>query len=238
MPLQVCPLTQANQPPASFPRANTHLSPSGRVTLDSVRLVDDIIDDTASPRTPTAARPPRLRASGTTAAPALAPEEALFRPESAPDRYAEQDVYMAHERDAPVLPDSDMLKAVHLYASSYYDALRRGPGARTARTRARVDENSMDETALLAFGILLEEAGRDVLGRRGHLVFTEAQEDENDNTLPEGDDGDDDAATAGTDDAQARGRRTSETPRARRPSGSSPSSRRRKKQKLVDADMD
>lgn len=34
----------------------------------------------------------------------------------------------------------------------------------------------MDETALLAFGILLEEAGREVLGRRGDLVFTEAAE--------------------------------------------------------------
>lgn len=31
----------------------------------------------------------------------------------------------------------------------------------------------MDETALLAFGILLEEAGREALGRRGDLVFTE-----------------------------------------------------------------
>lgn len=31
----------------------------------------------------------------------------------------------------------------------------------------------MDETALLAFGILLEEASRDALGKRGDLVFTE-----------------------------------------------------------------
>lgn len=35
----------------------------------------------------------------------------------------------------------------------------------------------MDETALLAFGILLEEAGKAVLGRRGDLVFTEGVED-------------------------------------------------------------
>jgi hypothetical protein len=32
----------------------------------------------------------------------------------------------------------------------------------------------MDETALLAFGILLEEAGREALGKAGDLVFTEA----------------------------------------------------------------
>jgi hypothetical protein len=31
----------------------------------------------------------------------------------------------------------------------------------------------MDETALLAFGILLEEAGREALGKAGDLVFTE-----------------------------------------------------------------
>ena len=36
----------------------------------------------------------------------------------------------------------------------------------------------MDETALLAFGILLEEAGREGLGRRGDLVFTEGMEAE------------------------------------------------------------
>jgi hypothetical protein len=38
----------------------------------------------------------------------------------------------------------------------------------------------MDETALLALGILLEEAGKDVLGKRGDLVFTEGMEEEED----------------------------------------------------------
>ncbi|OAQ99820.1 hypothetical protein LLEC1_07889 [Akanthomyces lecanii] len=82
------------------------------------------------------------------------PDEVLFRRKDAPARYAEHDVYYAHERDLPhggrgVLPESDLLKAVHGYAGR------------------------MDETALLAFGILLEEAGRDVLGKRGDMVFTE-----------------------------------------------------------------
>lgn len=45
-----------------------------------------------------------------------------------------------------------------------------GGGATGGRS---VDERSMDETALLAFGILLEEASREVLGQRGDLVFTE-----------------------------------------------------------------
>lgn len=38
-----------------------------------------------------------------------------------------------------------------------------------------VDERSMDETALLAVGILLEEAGREALGKTGDMVFTEGK---------------------------------------------------------------
>lgn len=44
---------------------------------------------------------------------------------------------------------------------------------------ARVDERSMDETALLSLGILLEEAARESLGRKGDLVFTEGVNDDN-----------------------------------------------------------
>ncbi|CAK7231978.1 hypothetical protein SCUCBS95973_008106 [Sporothrix curviconia] len=52
-----------------------------------------------------------------------------------------------------------------------------------------VDERSMDETALLAFGILLEEAGREVLGADGALVFTEAEEGEGEKGEKEEQDG-------------------------------------------------
>lgn len=72
-----------------------------------------------------------------------------------------------------MLPDSDLLKAIHSYSSHFYGASKRGQGQVDERD---LDERSMDETALLAFGILLEEAGREVLGRRGDLVFTEAAE--------------------------------------------------------------
>lgn len=81
-----------------------------------------------------------------------------------------------------MLPDSDMLKAIHGYASHFYAALgaaARGPGIAESRSRSsstNIDEQSMDEMALLAFGILLEEAARDALGKRGDLVFTEGQE--------------------------------------------------------------
>ncbi|KAK3686076.1 hypothetical protein B0T22DRAFT_443179 [Podospora appendiculata] len=112
----------------------------------------------------------------------LGPEEVLFRKEHAPVRYAENDIYWANE-DLPDagrhhLPDSDLLKSTHSYASKFYDAMahRLGPGCLVgSRT---VDERSMDETALLAFGILLEEAGREAPGKRGHLVLTEAELDD------------------------------------------------------------
>lgn len=109
----------------------------------------------------------------------------LFRRKDAPERYAEHDIYYAHERDLPrggreVLPESDLLKAIHGYSSRFYGAMdrdRRHPDVRN------LDGSSMDETALLAFGILLEEAGKDNLGRRGDLVFTEAADDGNEDEV-------------------------------------------------------
>ena len=49
-------------------------------------------------------------------------------------------------------------------------------GPRAAVGPRIIDERSMDGTALLAFGILLEEASREVLGKRGDLVFTEGSD--------------------------------------------------------------
>ncbi|KAI1389621.1 uncharacterized protein F4822DRAFT_206337 [Hypoxylon trugodes] len=115
--------------------------------------------------------------------PTLAPEEVLFRRLGAPVRYAEKDIYQAHEglRDGgrDVLPDSDMLKAIHAYSSHFYAALatRQQQGEALGRN---INERSMDETALLAFGILVEEASREVLGKTGDLVFTEGVEMERD----------------------------------------------------------
>ncbi|ROV87209.1 hypothetical protein VMCG_10828 [Cytospora schulzeri] len=109
--------------------------------------------------------------------PVLTPEEALFSRKRAPQRYAERDIYFAHDElpdgGRDVLPDSDMLKSVHGYASRFYDALGQRHGGRTRGDTRHVDERSMDETALLAFGILLEEAAREALGKDGDLVFTE-----------------------------------------------------------------
>jgi hypothetical protein len=98
---------------------------------------------------------------------AIPPEAVLFRSRNAPNRYAEYDIYFANERRlAGDLPESDLLKALHCYTSDFY-----------ARTTANEgDSRSMDETALLALGILMEEASREVLGETGDLVFTEGEE--------------------------------------------------------------
>ncbi|PHH64133.1 hypothetical protein CDD81_5008 [Ophiocordyceps australis] len=107
----------------------------------------------------------------------LRPDEVLFRRKDAPIRYAEHDVYTAYERDVPrrdVLPESDLLEAIHAYASHFYGAMQRAQSSQPRRKlRLNADDQSMDETALLAFGILVEEAGREALGRGGDLVFTE-----------------------------------------------------------------
>ncbi|RYP59206.1 hypothetical protein DL769_008640 [Monosporascus sp. CRB-8-3] len=166
--------------------ANVYDAVAGRVT-STLPLDDDASDsDAASTRHRRPARGDQHRD------PTLAPEEVLFRRIGAPVRFAEKDIYHAHEalphggRD--VLPDSDLVRAVHSYTSHFYAALAarqrrgdsgpRGSQGRESRRADRgvVDEQSMDETALLAFGILLEEAGREVLGKRGDLVFTEGVE--------------------------------------------------------------
>ena len=100
----------------------------------------------------------------------LPPEEVLFRRKRAPPRYEENDIYWADQRlrSNQSLPDSDLLKAIHVYASDFYGraTLQKGIG----------DFRSMDETALLAMGILLEEAAKEILGESGDLVFVEGEE--------------------------------------------------------------
>lgn len=94
----------------------------------------------------------------------------LFRRLNAPTRYEETDYYFAHESlppDCP-LPSSELLEAIHAYSADFYD--------RATIDRGKDDCQSMDETALIAMGILLEEMAKESLGETGDLVLVEGEE--------------------------------------------------------------
>ena len=166
MPSQVCY-------PPSLPRVTSHLDLRlpGRITLNGALGDSETVGGRSKRRLSSAAGRYSSRAAK------LAPEEALFKRRNAPVRYAEHDIYWANE-DLPDagrhhLPDGSLLKSVHRYASSFYAATAARLGPRCTVGTRIVDEKSMDETAMLAFGILLEEAAREAIGKRGDLVFTE-----------------------------------------------------------------
>lgn len=73
----------------------------------------------------------------------------------------------AEEPRPPTLPDSDLLKALHAYTSAFY--------ARTSHDGGANDWRSMDETALLALGILVEEAGGEVVRNGGWRALVEGE---------------------------------------------------------------
>lgn len=95
------------------------------------------------------------------------PEEILYRRKDAPVRYEEDDEYFQdrHLRPDQKLPESDLLKTIHAYVADYY--------ARTTPDEGRSDERSLDETALIAMGILLEEAAAKCIGKTGDLALVE-----------------------------------------------------------------
>ena len=92
-----------------------------------------------------------------------------------------RDVYAVDRTDGAgverMLPDSDLVKAVHGYASGFYggrvDGGKGGLGKRVESVWC-----SLDETALLAVGVLLEEACVDVVGEVGCRAFAERVEEE------------------------------------------------------------
>ena len=104
--------------------------------------------------------------------PPLSPEEVLFKRRGAPQRYHESDLYWADQNLSPnhSLPDSNLAKVLHVYTTNFY--------GRSTVDEGQTDFRSMDETALLALSILMEEASKHVLGGNGHLVFVEGDEDE------------------------------------------------------------
>ena len=112
-------------------------------------------------------RPSKNRDTASTTMSAVPPEEVLFRRPSAPLRYEEDDFYFAERYLKPSqhLPDSDLLKVLHAYASDFYGAAKDG--------QASSDFKSLDETALLALGMLLEEAAEETIGGTGYLALGE-----------------------------------------------------------------
>ncbi|KAI5307219.1 ph-response sensor protein [Ascosphaera pollenicola] len=108
----------------------------------------------------------------------IPPEDVLFRRLNAPTRYMEDDFYFAHEKlpSDVVLPDSDLLKATHAYVSDFY--------ASTVPSEEQISLHSMDHTALIAFGILLEEAALTMLGETGDMTLIEGVEEESDQEVP------------------------------------------------------
>lgn len=83
---------------------------------------------------------------------------------------AEEENYFAHENlpsDIP-LPSSDILEAIHAYAADFYEFATEDHGLN--------DHHSMDETALIAMGILVEEMAKEALGETGDLVLVEGEE--------------------------------------------------------------
>ncbi|KAK6497878.1 hypothetical protein TWF481_012277 [Arthrobotrys musiformis] len=61
------------------------------------------------------------------------------------------------------LPDSDLLKVVHRYVAEFF----------AAKGWDEVMTRSMDESAMLAIGVILEEYCREMIGKDGDMVFAE-----------------------------------------------------------------
>ncbi|KAJ5676003.1 hypothetical protein N7462_008900 [Penicillium macrosclerotiorum] len=125
---------------------------------------------------PAAAFASRYRDTASSGARSLRPEEVLARAQNYPTKHqrlasaGEGDAYFAHERlpSHLVLPDSSTLEAVHAYAADFYEYATDDHGLH--------DHQSMDETALIAMGILVEEMAKEVLGETGDLVLVEGEE--------------------------------------------------------------
>ena len=97
----------------------------------------------------------------------LPPGEALFRSSGAPTHYIESGIYDQEHTltKDEILPAPDLLKAIHSYSADFY--------AKTADAQADLSYQSLDGSALLALGILLEESCNVMLGGTGDLALLE-----------------------------------------------------------------
>lgn len=113
----------------------------------------------------------RHRDTASSGARELHPEEVLFRrgTNANSKRLQGDDSYFAHENlpSDLTLPSSNILEAVHAYTAHFYKHQFKRAG--------KNDYHSMDETALLAMGILIEELADEALGNTGDLVLVEGE---------------------------------------------------------------
>lgn len=135
---------------------------------------------------------------------ALRPDEVLFKQVNAPIRYEETDYYFAHEKLSAnqQLPSGELLSALHGYVSKLF--------SRTGSTKVDKAWKCMDETALIALGILIEETAREVLGETGDLAFTEAADEEEERALAS--ENEDEDAEQDEPDEESKGEETKERP--------------------------
>lgn len=124
--------------------------------------------------------PSKHRDTASSTSKPVPPEEVLFRRKGAPVRYEEDDIYFAdrHLQPHQRLPDSDLLKAIHAYAADFYGTIAGQDDA---------SFKSLDETALLALGILIEEAASEAVGKTGDPLLdgptgSESSHDEDDDS--------------------------------------------------------
>jgi hypothetical protein len=108
-----------------------------------------------------------------TETPVFHPEEILLSHPQAPQLLHDDPdpIYERWTRNLPsqlTLPDSDLLQALHAYASDYYSVNAGGD----------IAFGSMDGTALIAMGMLLEEMSVEAMGETGHLALLESVEEQ------------------------------------------------------------
>ncbi|KAL8634247.1 hypothetical protein Q9189_000167 [Teloschistes chrysophthalmus] len=172
------PISKTPKPKRPYHHPTLYAATAGRISTRG---------PTAQPRYST------TRDTPTSSTLPLPPEEILFARRNAPERYEEDDFYWANrelkEEGREVLPDSELLKGVHEYVSAFYGRVfgvgegGRGGGGGEGGGKG-IDFKSMDGTALMCLGVLLEEAAEGVLGETGDLVFVEGAEE-----VGEGDEG-------------------------------------------------
>jgi hypothetical protein len=111
----------------------------------------------------------------------LRPDEVLFKKANAPTRYEETDYYFAHRSlpESQKLPDGELLGGLHAYVSKLY--------SRTQEPGFQQTWKCMDETALIALGILIEETVSSELGETGDFALVEAARSDEEDALADQD---------------------------------------------------